>query len=69
MIASRETIFALSSGAGRAGVAVIRLSGPRSGAVLRALLGRDTMPKPRHAIYAPIRDPKSHERLEDAVAI
>ena len=69
MIASRETIFALSSGAGRAGVAVIRLSGPRSGAVLCALLGRDTMPKPRHAIYAPIRDPQSGERLDDAVAI
>ncbi|MBP3125470.1 tRNA uridine-5-carboxymethylaminomethyl(34) synthesis GTPase MnmE [Thalassospira sp. ER-Se-21-Dark] len=69
MIASRETIFALSSGAGRAGVAVIRLSGPRSGAVLCALLGRDTMPKPRHAIYAPIRDPQSNERLDDAVAI
>ncbi|MCC9621193.1 tRNA uridine-5-carboxymethylaminomethyl(34) synthesis GTPase MnmE [Thalassospira sp. MA62] len=69
MIASRETIFALSSGTGRAGVAVIRLSGPKSGTVLCALLGRDTMPKARHAIYAPIRDPQSGERLDDAVAI
>lgn len=69
MIASRETIFALSSGAGRAGVAVIRLSGPLSGQTLCALLGRDALPKPRHAVYAPIRDPQSGERLDDAVAI
>lgn len=64
-----DTIFALSSGAGRAGVAVIRLSGPMAGATLCALLGRDNLPKARHAIYAPIRDPKTDERLDDAVAI
>lgn len=69
MIASRETIFALSSGAGRAGVAVIRLSGPMAGPTLCALLGRDELPVPRHAVYAPIRDPQSEERLDDAVAI
>jgi len=69
MIASRETIFALSSGAGRAGVAVIRLSGPMAGSTLCTLLGRDTLPKPRQAVYAPIRDPQSGERLDDAVAI
>ncbi|OSQ31932.1 tRNA modification GTPase MnmE [Thalassospira sp. MCCC 1A03138] len=64
-----DTIFALSSGAGRAGVAVIRLSGPMAGATLCALLGRDSLPKARHAIYAPIHDPKTNERLDDAVAI
>ncbi|WP_417812024.1 tRNA uridine-5-carboxymethylaminomethyl(34) synthesis GTPase MnmE [Thalassospira alkalitolerans] len=64
-----DTIFALSSGAGRAGVAVIRLSGPMAGATLCALLGRDILPKARHAVYAPIRDPKTDERLDDAVAI
>lgn len=64
-----DTIFALSSGAGRAGVAVIRLSGPMAGPTLCALLGRDNLPKARHAIYAPIRDPKTEERLDDAVAI
>ena len=69
MIAHQNTIFALSSGAGRAGVAVIRLSGPAAGQTLCALLGRDHLPKPRHAVYAPIRDPQSGERLDDAVAI
>lgn len=69
MIAHQNTIFALSSGAGRAGVAVIRLSGPMAGQTLCALLGRDTVPTPRHAVYAPIRDPQTGERLDDAVAI
>ncbi|MBR9816815.1 MAG: tRNA uridine-5-carboxymethylaminomethyl(34) synthesis GTPase MnmE, partial [Rhodospirillales bacterium] len=68
-VGQTDTIFALSSGAGRAGVAVIRLSGPMAGATLCALLGRVSLPKPRHAIYAPIHDPKTNERLDDAVAI
>jgi len=68
-VGQTDTIFALSSGAGRAGVAVIRLSGSMAGATLCALLGRDSLPKPRHAIYAPIHDPKTNERLDDAVAI
>lgn len=68
-VGQTDTIFALSSGAGRAGVAVIRLSGPMAGATLCALLGCDSLPKPRHAIYAPIHDPKTNERLDDAVAI
>ena len=43
-----ETIFALSSAPGRAGVSVLRLSGPRAGRALRALTGKD-LPKPRAA--------------------
>jgi len=42
-----STIFALASGAGRAGVAVVRLSGPRAGAALAALAG--PLPPPRAA--------------------
>jgi len=40
------TIYALSSAAGRAGVAVIRVSGPAAGAVVQALC-RTGLPKPR----------------------
>ena len=40
-----KTIFALSSGSGRAGIAVFRLSGPASSAALVALAG--TLPEPR----------------------
>lgn len=42
-----ETIFALASAPGRAGVAVVRVSGPGAGAVLRALAG--ALPPPRRA--------------------
>jgi hypothetical protein len=35
-----ETIFSVSSGQGRAGVAVIRISGPQADAALLALAGR-----------------------------
>jgi tRNA modification GTPase len=42
-----ETIFALASGAGRAGIGVVRLSGPRAGPALMALAGG--LPPPRTA--------------------
>lgn len=49
------TIAAISTPPGTAGVAVIRVSGSRAGAVCRALVGR--IPKPRHATLAILRDP------------
>jgi tRNA modification GTPase len=42
-----DTIFALSSGAGRAGVAVIRLSGPRAAWAVETMTG--ALPEPRVA--------------------
>jgi tRNA modification GTPase len=45
---SQDTIFALSSGRGRAGVAVIRVSGPAAPAAVQALTGAEP-PKPRLA--------------------
>lgn len=44
----RETIFALASGRGRAGVAVVRLSGPDAALALREL-SRKALPEPRRA--------------------
>jgi tRNA modification GTPase len=41
---SVETIFAVASGAGRAALTVIRISGPRSGALLDALCRRRSAP-------------------------
>ena len=41
-----SSIFALASGPGRAGVAVVRVSGPLAEASLRALAG--ALPQPRH---------------------
>ncbi|MCT7376249.1 tRNA uridine-5-carboxymethylaminomethyl(34) synthesis GTPase MnmE [Chelativorans salis] len=50
----RDTIFALSSGALPSGVAIVRLSGPATGAVIEAMTGR--LPAPRNARLAAIRD-------------
>jgi tRNA modification GTPase len=44
---SSDTIFALSSGLGRAGVAVVRVSGPDAGKIIKKLCG--TLPVPRQA--------------------
>jgi tRNA modification GTPase len=44
----KSTIYALSSAPGRAGVAVVRVSGPDAGAVLVALAG--ALPVPRRAV-------------------
>jgi len=44
-----DTIFALASARGKAGVAVVRISGPSARKVLRTLTGRD-VPMVRHAV-------------------
>lgn len=49
-----ETIFALSSGAPPAGIAVVRVSGPRAGDALRALAG--SLPPGRRAAARTLRD-------------
>ncbi len=49
-----DTIFALSSGAAPAAIAVIRISGPAAAEALRRLTGR--LPPPRRAVHAPLRD-------------
>jgi tRNA modification GTPase len=46
-IPGRDTIFAQASGPGRAGLAVVRVSGPAAASALMALGGG--MPEPRHA--------------------
>ena len=61
------TIFALASGAGRAGVAVIRISGPRAGAGLVALTGHD-LPSRRHAVRRRLADANG-EMLDDVLAL
>ncbi len=62
-----DTIFALASGTGRAGIAVIRISGPCGGAALAALTGR-TAWVPRRAMRVCLRDPQG-EHLDDALAL
>lgn len=49
-----DTIYALSSGAPPAAIAVVRVTGPEAGNVLRALCGR--IPPPRRAVSAGLID-------------
>ncbi|HUH84901.1 MAG TPA: GTPase, partial [Stellaceae bacterium] len=62
-----STIFALATAPGRAGVAIVRLSGPAAAASLAALMG--SLPQPRHAQRARFRDPVSGEVIDDGLAL
>ncbi|QOT71116.1 MULTISPECIES: tRNA uridine-5-carboxymethylaminomethyl(34) synthesis GTPase MnmE [Sphingobium] len=57
-----DTIFALSSGAPPAGIAVIRISGPAAGRALLALAGQ--LPPPRRARLASLHDPRDGALLD-----
>jgi tRNA modification GTPase len=67
LTAAKDTICALSSGQGRAGVAVIRISGPASGTALRALCG--PLPPPRHASLRKLLDPRSGDLLDRGLVV
>ena len=61
-----RTIFSLSSAPGRAGVAVLRVSGPDADAALRALAGR--LPEPRVATLMTLRN-ASGAKLDKALVL
>ncbi|HEY1505934.1 MAG TPA: tRNA uridine-5-carboxymethylaminomethyl(34) synthesis GTPase MnmE [Stellaceae bacterium] len=62
-----DTIYALATAPGRAGVGMVRLSGPGAAAALRDLIG--SVPPPRHAHYAHLREPDGGEILDDGIAL
>ncbi|XP_049910765.1 tRNA modification GTPase GTPBP3, mitochondrial isoform X2 [Epinephelus moara] len=65
-----ETIFALSSGHGRCGVAVIRASGPASATALRCMAGLTrSLPPPRTALLRSITDPQTKEVLDRGLVL
>jgi tRNA modification GTPase len=61
------TIFALSTAPGRAGIAVVRVSGPRAGNLVDALA--KPRPKPRRAALRRIRDPDTGEVLDEGLVL
>lgn len=73
--AGESTVFALASAPGRAGIAVIRLSGPDAGTALRTLApGLTALPLPRLATRASLYAPESSlggpaERIDDALVL
>lgn len=64
----RDTIFALASGKGRAGVAVVRISGPAAGGALRRL-STEELPEPRQARLCALSKPDSGELLDRAIVL
>lgn len=64
---STDTIFALSSGAPPAAIAIIRISGAQAFSVVQALAGR--VPLPRRASLAILKHPASQETLDQALVL
>ncbi len=64
---SGETIYALSSGAGRAGVAVVRLSGPQARIIVERLCG--PVPRPRSAVVRSISSSKGGELIDEGIVL
>ncbi len=64
---SADTIFALSSGAPPAAIAIMRISGPAAFDILRGLVGR--VPSPRRATVCRLRSPETQEILDQALAL
>ncbi|NXS94110.1 GTPB3 GTPase, partial [Jacana jacana] len=64
-----DTIFALSSGHGRCGVAVIRTSGPGSRGALQCLTATPELPPPRVLALRRIRDPDTAETLDRGLVV
>lgn len=62
-----DTIFALSSGAPPAAIAILRISGPSAFAAARALAGG--LPEPRRATLAGLKDPRNGELLDRALIL
>ncbi len=63
---STDTIAALATAPGRAGVGIIRISGPATKAVAKAILHK--LPKPRYAEYLPFFDGQA-KVLDQGIAL
>lgn len=62
-----DTIFALATASGRAGVAIVRVSGPLAFKIVETLSG--PIPAVRHASYRTLRDPSSGDVIDDGLVL
>jgi tRNA modification GTPase len=67
-VSDHDTIFALSTAPGRSGVAVVRVSGPRSRAALAAL-GGPADPEARRAVLVDLRSPEGGGTIDRALVL
>ena len=66
---SSNTIFALATAPGRAGIAVFRISGPEAGTALKAITAQTNIPEARSAIRCRMVQPNSGDLLDDGLAV
>jgi len=64
-----DTIYALSSGVGRAGVAVVRVSGADAGTCLLQLCSLEKLPAARKATLRTVIHPKAKEVVDEALVL
>jgi len=62
------TIYALSTGPGVSGIAIIRVSGVEASTVIKSLTGRD-LPKPRMATLRKINNANTSELIDEGIII
>lgn len=66
---SLSTIFALSSGQGKCGVSVIRVSGTQTNEAVKKLCRVDTLPQPREAVLKRLYNPITSEQLDRGLVL
>ncbi len=62
-----DTIVARATAPGRGAIAVVRLSGPAAGSILRSLTGGEELPRARMASVRTLRDPGTAQVLDRAL--
>lgn len=63
---NNDTIAAIATPAGRGGVGIVRISGPKVGSIARAMVGK--LPVPRYASLATFRDSEG-EAIDQGIAL
>ena len=64
-----SSIFSLSSGHGKCGVAVIRVSGPKAGTALKKIGRFARLPEPRHAVLRKLWHPRTNQQIDRGLVI
>ena len=68
-MSNSDTIFALSSAVGKAGVCVIRVSGPQTWRSLEILSAGVKPPEPRQTKVIALKNPETKDIIDEAMVI
>ncbi|MEM6781623.1 MAG: tRNA uridine-5-carboxymethylaminomethyl(34) synthesis GTPase MnmE, partial [Pseudomonadota bacterium] len=64
-----DTIYALSSAPGKAGVAVVRVSGDKAFESFKLLINNNKVPKARDAQLVVLKDPNTKQTIDNALVL